>query len=191
MLLNNADALRLGAAVVDRVYAGAAQVWPATTATITEHLFPSGAAGRPATLAVFSDPDAGINLGFQFACSVTGTRAVALDAYMAAGVTMRPRLYAASGAVLAQGSAVTAPTDGWYRLPFTTATTLDTGTSYTAATYQAATQKYAAESGRFPATVGPIFNTSSTSSRYGYGAETAPTDAAAFWFGVDLVAETT
>ena len=191
MLLNSADALRLGAAVVDRVYVGAQQVWPATPVTTTEHLFPSAATGRPATLAVFQDPDAGINIGFAFSCSVTGTRAVAIDVYMAAGVTMRPRLYAESGAVLAQGDAMTATTEGWHRLPFTTPATLATSTAYVAATFQAGTQIYTAETGRFPATVGPIFNTASTSSRYAYGTEAAPTDAAAFWFGLDLVAETT
>ena len=189
MLLNSADALRLGASVVDRVYVGATRIWPAV-ATVTQHLFPSAALGRPATLTVFQDPDAGINIGFEFACSVAGTRAVAVDAYIAAGVTMRPRLYSAAGAVLAQGDAVTASSEGWYRLPFTTAATLSTGTSYTAATYQAATQKYAAVSGRFPATVGPIFNSVSTSSRYAYGTETAPTATSDFWFGIDLVAET-
>ena len=186
MLLNSADALRLGSAVVDRVYVGAAQVWPAA---VTRYLFPSDAGGRPATPTVETDTGS-LNIGLIFACTVAGTRVTGLDVYIPAGVTMQPSLHAGtSGTATATGPAFTATATGWVRLPFTTAANLQTGVSYTASVYMASNPKYLTISGRFPATVGPLNNSATLSGRYSYSSQARPTTAVATWYGIDVVAE--
>jgi hypothetical protein len=188
MLLTSADALRVGGSTVARAYVGAAQAWP-PTGTVTTYLFPSDAAGRPAAPTQYQDSNAGMTIGTLFACSQAGTTATAIDAFIPYGVTMAPRLYELSGALLASGPAVTSTADGWYRLPLGSPYALGTAVDYVAATYQTGSEKYAAASGTFPATVGPLYTQDATSGIYAYGVDAAPTVTSAAWFCIDVVAE--